>query len=198
MIISSRLPISALSTKVEVPTAPSVTLAAAVVAPKVSVVPSQAVQGAALLSGPIVDFPGVQAGDQFSLARGSKAGKFGSVGGAGKILRFDNDAASFWVKAGKFGINVEAQVDVDRIDDERVRINTTTKSLFPIPEELKQLFGSEMTARIVASRANYAEFVNEADPSMTMKLQRDNAGVITIDATMPSVGDTHLILEPKR
>lgn len=179
------------TTPIQAVAAPMPRVAAPITAPAAPVPAGIAAgwDGAAQLSVPIVDFPGVVAGQQFNIVNGSKVGKFGSVKGSANILRFDDDAASFHVRAGKFGFNVDVQVDVERLDAERVVIRSKGAGLIP---------DTEIIGRIVASRRDFAEFVAVDDPKLRTIIQRDARGVITIDTTIPSVGDAHVILEPKR
>lgn len=151
-----------------------------------SIAPLQALKGHALVSTPIVDFPGVAAGDQFTLAKGSKVGMF-NVKGNADILGFSDDAASFHIKAGAFGIKVDVQVDVTRIDDTHVRITSTGSG---IPSQ-------SAVGEIVRSERNHAEFRDVDGRYRNTVIQRDGQGVITIDAEVPTFGNAHLVLAPR-
>lgn len=147
---------------------------------------AQAVAGIQLVSTPIVDFPGVVAGAQYSLAKGSKVGMFGVKGDA-DVIAFTDDNAAFHIKAGKFGMKVDVKVDVTRIDDTHVKISSTGSGI------------PSMTAvgEIVRSERNFAEFRDVEGKFKNTVISRDGAGVITIDAEVPTFGSAHLVLAPR-
>ena len=141
------------------------------------------IDGAALLA-PLIDFPGIEAGQVFDIVKGSKVGFMG-VKGEATIMRFDDDGASFAVKAGAFGIKVDVLVDVVRTGPDTVRISSTGTG---IPNQSAE-------ARIIESRTNFAEFERISDPSEHTVIQHDGAGGIVIDTVVPTFGAAHLILE---
>lgn len=153
-----------------------------------------AVDGAARLlapvaPAPIVDFPGVQAGQEFDIVKGSKVGFFGGVKGAASIESFTPDLAAFHVRAGKFGVKVDVEVTVERIDDTHVRISSKGSG---IPDQTA-------VGEVVQSRTNYAEFRTVDLNLKNTVIQRDVAtGQITIDTEVPKFGDAHLVLVPKQ
>ncbi|MCW2926129.1 MAG: hypothetical protein JWM86_97, partial [Thermoleophilia bacterium] len=97
--------------------APSPVVAGTPIAPRFAGIaapsaPGTARDGAALLGlPPIVQFPGIVAGQAFDVVKGSKVG-FLNVKGEANVLRMDPNAASFHVKAGAFGVKVDVQVDI--------------------------------------------------------------------------------------
>lgn len=140
--------------------------------------------GVARLAKPVVEFPGIEAGQVFDVVKGSKAGFFG-IKGEASVLRLDPDAASFKVKAGAFGIKVDVQVDIVQVDDTTVRISSKGSGI-PDMSEL---------GRVVESRPNYALFEQVSDPSKLTRIVHDGNGNIVIDTDVPTLGATHLILE---
>lgn len=144
---------------------------------------SAALGAAGVQAKPVVDFPGIAAGDKFDILKGSKAGIFG-VKGTAAIETFTPEQASFHVNASSFGFKVDLTVDVQRIDDEHVRLISHGSGA---PD-------SESIGRVVESRTNYAHFVNEADASEHTIIVHDGKGGITIDTVVPKVGNAHLIL----
>ena len=139
--------------------------------------------------GPIVDFPGVQAGQEFDIVKGSKVGFFGGIKGAARIDAFTPDLAVFHVKAGKFGVKVDVEVRVERIDDTHVRISSKGSG---IPDQ-------SAIGEVVESRTDHAEFrIVDMDLKNTV-IRRDGAnGQIVIDTEVPNFGDAHLVLVPKQ
>jgi hypothetical protein len=160
-------------------------LAAAPVAPAAASAPlAGAVDGVLRL----IDFPGIAAGDAFDIVKGSKVGFLGVKGDA-DILRFDDDAASFHVRAGAFGVKVDVTVEVEQTGPDTVRISSRGTG---IPDQ-------SADGRIVASRTNYAEFVRTDDPTQRTVISRDAAtGRITIDTAVPGFGNAHLLLDERR
>jgi hypothetical protein len=144
-----------------------------------------AIDGVARLApGPIIDFPGIVAGDQFDIVKGSKVGFLGVKGLAG-ILQLDDDNASFKIKAGAFGIKVDVVVDVVRTGPDTVRIDSRGSG---IPD-------TSAEGRIVAQRTNYAEFERIDDPSERTIISHDGTGGIVIDTVVPTFGKAHLVLK---
>lgn len=164
--------------------APAPTRFAAISAPSVPAALQGAADGAAFVTKPIVDFPGVVAGQVYDVVKGSKVGMFG-VKGEATVLRMDPDAASFKVKAGAFGIKVDVQVDIVQVDDQTVRISSTGSG-FPNMSEL---------GRVVESRPNYAVFEQVSDPSKLTKIVHDGNGNVVIDTVVPTLGSAHMVLE---
>jgi hypothetical protein len=146
---------------------------------------------------PLLDFPGVTIGDRYVVGNGTKVGKFGSVKGAGEVLKWNDDAASFHIKAGKFGINVDLNVDITRLDGDRVLLHTGSNGMVDPTTGTVQP-ETDIVARTVVSRTNYAEFVGVDDPSMRTTIQRDSANNIIIDASVPQAGGpVHIVLNPR-
>ena len=136
----------------------------------------------------LIDFPGIAAGDAFDIVKGSKVGFLGVKGDA-DILRFDDTAASFHVRAGAFGVKVDVTVEVEQTGPDTVRISSRGTG---IPDQA-------VDGRIVASRTNYAEFVRVDDPTERTVISRDAAnGRITIDTVVPGFGNAHLLLDKRR
>jgi hypothetical protein len=153
-------------------------------APSAAASIEQAADGVARLSTPIVDFPGIVAGDRFDIVKGSKVGFLG-VKGEATILQLDDDSATFKVKAGAFGIKVDVEVQVERTGPDTVRISSRGSGIPDTSEE----------GRIIVSRTNFAEFERIADPSEHTIISHDGNGRITIDTVVPTFGKAHLVLE---
>jgi hypothetical protein len=143
-----------------------------------------AARGAAALFAPIIDFPGVAAGQMFDVQKGSKVGPLGVKGEAG-ITLFQPDHATFHVKAGAFGIKVEVDVDIVQVDDTTVRISSHGTGV----PDMSQL------GRVVTTRTNYAEFEQVSDPTKHTVISSDGAGHVTIDTVVPTFGTAHLVLQ---
>ncbi len=135
----------------------------------------------------LIDFPGIAAGDMFDVAKGSKVGIFG-VKGEAQVTRLEDNAASFRVKAGAFGIKVDVVIDVERTGPETVRISSRGTG---IPDQSGD-------GRIVASRTNYAEFVRVDNEAERTVISHDGNGRVTIDAVVPTFGNAHLLLDKRR
>jgi hypothetical protein len=146
--------------------------------------PSDAARGAAALFAPIIDFPGVTAGQAFDVQKGSKVGPLGVKGEAG-ITLFQPDHAAFHVHAGAFGIKVDVDVDIVQVDDTTVRISSHGSGV-PDMSEL---------GRVVTTRTNFAEFEQVSDPSKHTVISSDGAGHVTIDTVVPTFGTAHLELQ---
>lgn len=144
-----------------------------------------AADGAARLAlPPIYDFPGIQTGDRFDIVKGSKVGPLG-VKGEAEVLELTPNAARFHVKAGRFGIKVDVNVDIVQLDEKTVRISSTGSGIPPVTE----------TGRVVETRTNYAVFEQVSDPSKRTVIASDGAGRVTIDTVVPTFGDAHMVLE---
>jgi hypothetical protein len=143
-----------------------------------------AIDGVARLVAPLIDFPGIAAGQVFDIVKGSKVGFLG-VKGAATITRFDDDGASFAVKAGAFGVKVDVVVDVQRTGADTVRISSRGTG---IPDTTAE-------GRVVESRTNYAEFVRTDASNERTVIEHDGSGGIVIDTVVPTFGNAHLILE---
>lgn len=144
-----------------------------------------AIDGVARLgSGPIIDFPGIVAGNQFDIVKGSKVGFLGVKGEAG-ILQLDDDHASFKIKAGALGVKVDLVVDVVRTGADTVRISSRGTG---VPD-------TSAEGRIVAQRTNYAEFERIDNPRERTIIQHDGRGGIVIDTVVPTFGAAHLVLQ---
>ena len=133
---------------------------------------------------PIVDFPGIEAGQSFDVVKGSKVGWMGVTGKA-KIERFDADGATFRVTGGRFGLNVDVLVSVERIDDQHVRISSRGSG---IPD-------MNAVGRIITSRTNFTEFERVDAPDEHTVISHDGNGGIVIDTVVPTFGAAHLVLE---
>ncbi len=142
-----------------------------------------AVDAVARLAAPLIDFPGIAAGQVFDIVKGSKVGFLG-VKGEATITRFTDDGASFAVKAGAFGVKVDVVVDVQRTGADTVRISSRGSG---IPDQ-------QADGRIVESRTNYAEFARIDDPSQRTVISHDGRGGIVIDTVVPTFGNAHLVL----
>ncbi len=145
---------------------------------------SGAIDGVARLVAPLIDFPGIEAGQVFDIVKGSKVGFLG-VKGVATITRFEDDGASFAIKAGAFGIKVDVVVDVQRTGADTVRISSRGTG---IPDTVAD-------GRVVESRTNYAEFVRTDESNERTVIEHDGDGGIVIDTVVPTFGDAHLILE---
>lgn len=144
-----------------------------------------AVDGAARVAlPPVYDFPGIKAGDVFDIVKGSKVGFLG-VKGVATITRFEDDGASFAIKAGAFGVKVDVVVDVQRTGADTVRISSRGTG---IPDTVAD-------GRVVESRTNYAEFERTDETNERTVIEHDGEGGIVIDTVVPTFGDAHLILE---
>jgi hypothetical protein len=135
---------------------------------------------------PLINFPGIAAGNAFDIAKGSKVGMFSPTGSA-KLDKLENDAAAFTINASAFGVKVDMLVSVQRLDATHVRIT-------------QQQAGKPATTAdgtIVASRENYAEFLSSDGKKTKTVIQHDGKGQITIDTTVPSFGDAHLVLKKR-
>ncbi|MCW2920730.1 MAG: hypothetical protein JWL76_604 [Thermoleophilia bacterium] len=145
---------------------------------------SGAVDGVAQLLAPLIDFPGIAAGQVFDIVKGSKVGFLG-VKGEATITRFDDEGASFAVKAGAFGVKVDVVVDVQRTGPETVRISSRGTG---IPN-------MDADGTVVVSRTNYAEFLRSDGSGERTVIQHDGTGGIVIDTVVPTFGNAHLVLE---
>lgn len=163
-------------------------IAPAMIAPSASVgmlaVPFSLTSAAPTAPALVVDFPGISAGQQFDVVKGSKAGFFG-VRGESTVLRMDPDAASFHVKAGALGMQVDVTIDIAKVDATTVRLSSTGVG-FPNMSEL---------GRIVESRTDFAVFEQVSDPSKLTKIVHDGHGNVTIDTVVPTLGNVHLVLD---
>lgn len=140
----------------------------------------------AATTGPIVDMPGIAAGDEFDLVDGTKVGPIG-IKGEGWLDTFDPDHIALRVKGGRFGFKVDVAVDITRVDAERVRIATKGSGM---------VGDSDLIARIVESRPGYALFELEADPSKKTLITWDGSRRMVIDTdAVPNVGHAHLVLD---
>jgi hypothetical protein len=146
-----------------------------------------AVDGAARLAlPPIYDFPGMATGDAFDIVKGSKVGPLG-VKGEAQVLELGPNAARFHVKAGRFGIKVDVNVDIVQLDEKTVRISATGSGIPAMSE----------VGRVLETRTNYAVFEQVSDPSKRTVISHDGAGHVTIDTVVPTFGDAHLELEKR-
>lgn len=144
---------------------------------------SGSIDGVAQLFAPIIDFPGIAAGQVFDIAKGSKVGFFG-VKGQATITRFDDEGATFAVKAGALGVKVDVVVDVLRTGAQTVRITSRGSG---IPD-------TTVEGRVVESRTDYAEFERTDVPAERTIIRHDGRGGIVIDTVVPSLGAAHLVL----
>jgi hypothetical protein len=146
-----------------------------------------ATDGAARLAlPPIYDFPGIATGDSFDIVKGSKVGPLG-VKGEAQVLELGPNAARFHVKAGKFGIKVDVNVEIVQLDEQTVRISSTGSGIPNMSE----------TGRVLDTRTNYAVFEQVSDPSKHTVIASDGKGHVTIDTVVPTFGDAHLELEKR-
>ena len=135
---------------------------------------------------PVFDFPGVQAGAVFDIAKGSKVGFF-SPKGTTTVDLLDAQRAAFHIKAGAFGVNVDMLVAVRRLNADQVELTQT-----------KDGASTKVVGNIVDVHTNYAEFVSTDGKAEHTVIQRDAAtGVITLDAVVPTFGNAHLVLAPR-
>lgn len=135
-------------------------------------------------AGPIVEFPGIAAGDRFDIVKGSSVGPLG-IRGSATVEHLDDDRATFQVQAGRFGFKVEVTVDLVRLDDEHVRISSRGSGLPDMSE----------VGRVVERRLNHAVFEQVGDPSRRTTIDHDGSGRIVIDTIVPTLGRAHLKLE---
>ncbi|MCW2925977.1 MAG: hypothetical protein JWM98_3381 [Thermoleophilia bacterium] len=133
---------------------------------------------------PIVDFPGIAAGQVFDIVKGSKAGPIG-VKGEALVNRLDPDHATFHVEAGRFGIHINVDVDIQQIAADQVRITSHGSG---IPDTVA-------IGKVIEARTNHAVFEQVDDPSKRTTIDHDGNGTITIDATIPTFGNAHLVLQ---
>lgn len=144
-----------------------------------------AVDGAARAwSGPLIDFPGIEPGDQFDIVKGSKVGFLG-VRGDARILSLGDDDATFHVKAGALGMRVDVEVQVVRTGADTVEISSRGSG---IPDTTAR-------GRIVSQRTNHVEFERIDDPSEKTVIRHDGHGNIVIDTVVPTLGAAHLRLD---
>jgi hypothetical protein len=156
-------------------------------APTTSAPLEGAIDGAARVAlPPIYDFPGMATGDQFDLVKGSKVGPMG-VKGEAQVLSLGPNDASFHVKAGRFGIKVDVQVDIVQVDEKTVRISANGSGI-PSMSEL---------GRVLETRTNYAVFEQVSDPSKRTVISHDGNGHVTIDTVVPTFGTAHLELQKR-
>jgi len=143
-------------------------------------------RAATAAAAPIVDLTGVKAGDTFDLVDGTKVGPIG-IKGEGWLDVFEPDHIALRVKGGRFGFKVDVAVDITRLDETRVRIATKGSGL---------VGDSDLIARIVESRPNYALFELEADPSKKTLITWDGKDRMVVDSdAIPNVGHAHLELD---
>ncbi|MCB0878515.1 MAG: hypothetical protein KDC46_05990, partial [Thermoleophilia bacterium] len=149
-----------------------------------------AIDGVARLAAPgaattsqFIDFPGIEAGQQFDIVKGSKVG-FLKVKGNADILRLADDGASFHVKAGAFGVKVDVTVDVERTGDDTVRISSHGSG---IPDQTAE-------GRVVENRTDYVEFERIDAPDEHTIISHDGNGTLTIETVVPTFGTAHLVL----
>lgn len=136
---------------------------------------------------PLFDFPGIVAGTVFDIAKGSKVG-FITPKGTTSVDQFDAQAATFHIKAGAFGVNVDMIVAVKRLTDTQVELTST-----------KDGASTKSIGNIVAARTNFAEFVSTDGKNEHTVIARDaKTGVILLDAVVPTFGNAHLVLQPKK
>lgn len=134
----------------------------------------------------LFDFPGLAAGDAFDIVKGSKVGFIG-VKGSADILRFENDAAAFNVRASAFGKKVDVTVEVVRTGADTVRITSRGSGMDDQAAD----------GRIIASRTNYAEFSELSDPSKRTVISFDGRGRVSINTVVPTFGNAHLLLDKR-
>lgn len=137
-------------------------------------------------SGPLIDFPGISAGDRFDIAKGSKVGFLG-VRGEASILSLADDDATFHVKAGALGVRVDVEVEVLRTGVDTVQISSRGSG---IPDTTAR-------GRIVEQRTNHVEFERIDDPTERTVISHDGRGNITIDTVVPTFGKAHLLLDKR-
>lgn len=146
-----------------------------------------AVDGAARAwSGPLIDFPGIAAGDHFDIAKGSKVGFLG-VRGDARILSLGDDDATFHVKAGTLGVRIDVEVEVLRTGVDTVQISSRGSG---IPDTTAR-------GRIVEQRTDYVEFERIDDPTERTVISHDGRGNITIETVVPTFGKAHLLLDKR-
>jgi len=142
----------------------------------------------------VFDFPTLTSGDAFRIVSGSTANGI-SVRGEARIEELSPTTARVWVKAGRFGFNKEAVLDVTQVDPATVRIQATEPGKAP----------QGGTARIVDVRPNYSEFATESGPvSGSAILQLNAAGQFVVDVDGTAMGlaafeglDLHLVMEKR-
>jgi len=186
---AARAPFAAAASASALAAAPSaarwLTQAPAAAAVATSAPLEAAVDGVArLVSTPIVDFPGIAAGQTFDIVQGSKAGAIG-VRGSAELLTFDPDHAVIHVKAGRFGVHVDVTVDIIRLSEDTVRITSKGSG---VPD-------SSVDGRVVTIRTNYSEFERIGYPNERTIISHDGAGNLVIDTAIPRFGVAHLLLD---
>jgi hypothetical protein len=141
----------------------------------------------------IFDFPGLHAGDRYSIMDGSTAGGI-SVRGEARFNAFSPTSADVWIKAGRFGFNKEATLQVQQVSPTQVKITVREPGAAP----------SEALGDIVDVRTDYSEFRGAAGSALAgvARLQREPGGRLVLDASgMRDVLDgatAHLVLERRR
>ncbi len=95
----------------------------------------------------IFDFPNVQTGDRFKLVKGSKANGWG-ISGEARVITMSDTSAKVWLKAGKFGLRMELEIEVAQTSPTTARISGGEVGKTP----------SSSDATIVDARTNYSEF----------------------------------------
>ena len=132
----------------------------------------------------LFDFPGIQAGDHFHLDKGSTVSGFG-IHGEGRIDRLEPNAATIYVKGGRFGFHREATITIDGTGADTARLVATQSGKDPYPVDVK----------VTEAHTNYlrAEATSvKADPSV---LQVDDAGRFVMDVDDAKDGvKFHLIM----
>lgn len=140
----------------------------------------------------VFDFPGFAGGQTFRIVAGSTANGV-SVKGDARIDALTATSAAVWIKAGRFGINKEANLRLEQTSPTSVHVLATEKGKAPI----------EGDAQIQEVRTGYSAF--NAAPGGAFEgavaLQLDPSGrlVIDVDGGSAGVADAkvalHLILE---
>ncbi len=152
------------------------------VAPAPVAVPAPAAAPAGLP--PLIDFPGIVEGDRFGIARGSRVGAV-PVRGTAAIARLDDEGANFAIRAGALGVRVDVEVNVERIDADRVLISSRGRG---IPDFTGM-------GEVVESRPNYVEFRSLDHDLANTIIQHDGAGRLRIDGEIPDFGNLQLLLD---
>lgn len=118
----------------------------------------------------------IQEGDEFRVVRGSRAGSLG-VSGKIRIVEQSGSTARVEVSVGKFGFNVDVQLDLVRDGDE-VAITATGSRFDTI----------EMRAAVVAETSSEIRLQDVGGTLADTHLIIDPDGTATLDAEIPKVG----------
>jgi hypothetical protein len=118
----------------------------------------------------------IQAGDEFRVVRGSRAGSLG-VSGKIRVEALEGATAQVAVSVGKFGFNVDVQLELDRDGDE-VAITASGSRFETI----------EMRAVVVAETSTEIRLQDVDGELADTHLVIDPDGTATLDAEIPKVG----------